>query len=486
MSKLRMVDALLEEILEAQGVTDKTGWNLITNKDSGERYLVKTVNPEVHKLVRPNLSSKQAQDFERRRTQYRRAQGAAQFAKIRRDSPQTLRALSKIDVPADIGPETKDQAVGTDPHKEKKLATRMAQLGQASATYIEALKTISQEIKSKNPSISDKELKAQVKAQVKERGVLVPPEYDLCSVSIPGTNLYCGGNKEIPRDNMPQLKTAAVPGTPAWKKAEEIAKEKGIDPKDVEVNAENAFLEYLEKQKVQVNRGESMPAVEMKATQNQLNADKVAGMAWALATNPKTKDPKHPLRQPLIVSRDGYVLDGHHRWAALVTADVMAGKSGATDIPVIKVDMDIEDLVRASNKFGDKYGLQRKGMGAASSGTGKTGKQTESWNRSFSTFVREGAEEVKFVKLPPTKLPTGGWKDDWGKYIYRGKEWRLVSASDRALKGQRYFDVIGPNGKRAKNLHPFYHETPMGGVRASIASSGGNWPEKDFDAKDWV
>lgn len=362
MANWRVIDHLLEHVL--------VEWDLVSNKSSGAHYLVKQFNPAKHELVKPNLSDKEAQDFEARKAADREAKGREQIGTIRQNDPKSLGAVSKIKVPADIGPDTPEQAIGTNPQAEKKLATRMAQLGQVSATYVKALKTTSQKIKSENPDISDSELKAQIKAELKRQGVVAPPEYDLCSVTIPGTNLYCGGNKEIPRDSMPQLKTTAVPGTPAWKKAEAIAQEKGGDPREVEVNAESDFLKYLAQQKVSVTRGE-MPAVEMKATQNQLNADKVAGMAWALATNPETKDPKHPLRQPLIVSADGYVLDGHHRWAALVTADVMSGKAGQVNVPVIKVDMDIEDLVDASNAFSDEFGLKRKGVGASAEGVAK-------------------------------------------------------------------------------------------------------------------
>lgn len=375
MSKYRYIDFLLEEML--QEVSSKAGWSLVSNRESGSRYLVKNPDLTIHKLIKPNLSAKQADDFERRKAGYRKALGQQQLDKARRTEPDSIRAVARTSVPKDIGPETANQAIGSNPKAEKKLATRMAQLAKASATYVKALADLSTKIRKNNPSLSDKEIKAQVKAELKKQGIVEPPEYDLCSVTIPGTNLYCGGNKEIPRDAMPQLKTTAVPGTPAWKKAEEIAKQKGIDPKDVEVNAENAFLDYLENRKISVTRGESMPAVEMKATQNQLDAQKVAGMAWALATNPEAQKPTHPLRQPLIVSSDGYVLDGHHRWAGLVTADVMMGNSGDTDIPVIKVDMGIEDLVAASNKFGDEFGLQRKGMGAAKEGTGKTGNKSD-------------------------------------------------------------------------------------------------------------
>lgn len=363
MGTLRVIDDLLEQILQED--------DLVTNKVSGASYVVRKFNPMKHKLVKPKLTPKDIRSFETGRQKEREQQGKKELQQIQKDAPDALKAVTKIPVPKNIGPGSPEQAVGNNPKAEKKLATRMAQLGQASAKYIGAVKTVTNAIKQQHPEYSDQELAAAAKAEVKKQGILPPPSYDLCNVSIPGTNLFCGGNKEISRDAMPQLKTKAVPGSAAWREAEKMAKEKGIDPNDVEVNAEPAFLEYLKKGNVKIQRG-TMPATQMKATQNQLNADKVAGMAWALYNDPKTKDKSHPLRQPLIVSSDGYVLDGHHRWAALATYDVMSGNKDVSDIPVIMVDMDIEDLVDKSNEFGDEFGLARKGMGASAEGSKKS------------------------------------------------------------------------------------------------------------------
>jgi len=368
MGNLRSIDDLLEQVLQED--------DLVTNKVSGATYIVKKANLQKHKLVTPNLSPKEIQSFEAGKQKERERQGKKELQQITKTDLDKLiiKAVTKIPVPKNIGPESSNQSIGNNPKSEKKFVTRMAQLGQASAKYITAVKNATDAIKQQHPDYSDDELSAAAKAEVKKRGILSPPSYDLCTVSIPGTNLFCGGNKEIPREEMPQLKTKAVPGSAAWKEAEKVAKEKGIDPKDVEVNAEPAFLEYLTNKGVKIQRGE-MPATQMKATQNQLNADKVAGMAWALYNDPKTKDASHPLRQPLIISKDGYVLDGHHRWAALATYDMMRGEKEPTDVPVIIVDMDIEDMVDMSNEFGDQFGLARKGMGAGAEGTGKAGEK---------------------------------------------------------------------------------------------------------------
>jgi hypothetical protein len=52
---------------------------------------------------------------------------------------------------------------------------------------------------------------------LKKRGEKNSIRYDLCKVSVKGTNLFCGGNKGIPRDAMPQAKGEVVKGSKAEK-----------------------------------------------------------------------------------------------------------------------------------------------------------------------------------------------------------------------------------------------------------------------------
>jgi len=92
---------------------------------------------------------------------------------------------------------------------------------------------------------------------------------------------------------------------------------------------------------------------------------KVAGMSRVLA------DPKHPayskITAPIYVSNDGYVLDGHHRWAAIVAHNV---KNPKEQIPmnVRIIDQNIVPLVKSANKFAQDIGIKPK---AAT--TGKAG-----------------------------------------------------------------------------------------------------------------
>ena len=185
---------------------------------------------------------------------------------------------------------------------------------------------------------------AKAAAEAKAKGEKAP-NFNLCDITIPGTNLYCKGNKGIPREDMPQFKGYAKPGSIADKLPKN---------NDGEVDTESQFKVLLKKNGVAVSEPQEVPADQLKATQTELVGAKVAGMTKALET-----EPNHPkITAPIYVSNDGYVLDGHHRWAAVTSAAVASGKPAMMNVRVI--DMPIKDLVKISNDFADQIGIQQK------------------------------------------------------------------------------------------------------------------------------
>ena len=171
------------------------------------------------------------------------------------------------------------------------------------------------------------------------------PDINLCDITIPGTNLYCDDNKGIPREEMPQFKGKAVEGSRAA----------GMETdKDGEVDTEPVFREMLKEKNIKVLQTE-VPADKLKATQKDLVGGKVIGMMGALE-----KDPNHPkITAPIYVSRDGYVIDGHHRWAAIVAHNA---KNPNNPIPMktTVIDMDIKDAIPMANKFAEDMGIAAK------------------------------------------------------------------------------------------------------------------------------
>ena len=197
---------------------------------------------------------------------------------------------------------------------------------------------------------------AELGNQAKEKGEKAP-NFNLCQVTVPGTNLYCDGNIGIPRDEMPQFKGTPEPGSPADKLPKD---------KNGEADTEEFFKQMLEKQGIGVSEPHAVSPDRLKATQSELVGTKVAGMEKALEENPQ-----HPaITAPIYVSNDGYVLDGHHRWAAIV-----AYNAAHTDKPIpmnIRViDEPIRPLVKRSNSFAEAIGIKAKAADTGAAGGAK-------------------------------------------------------------------------------------------------------------------
>jgi hypothetical protein len=185
---------------------------------------------------------------------------------------------------------------------------------------------------------------AQQVADAKAKGEPAP-DINLCDVTVPGTNLYCDDNLGIPRDEMPQFKGKAQPGS--------RASSMDVD-ENGEVDTEPVFKEMLKQKGIKTLQTE-VPADKLKATQKDLVGAKVVGMMKTLE-----KDPNHPkLTSPIYVSRDGYVIDGHHRWAAIVAYNAQH-PDNQIQMKTTVLDMDIKDAIPMANKFAEDMGIAAK------------------------------------------------------------------------------------------------------------------------------
>jgi hypothetical protein len=181
-------------------------------------------------------------------------------------------------------------------------------------------------------------------SDAKEKGEKAP-NINLCDVTVPGTNLYCDDNLGIPRDQMPQFKGKPQPGTPAA--------DMPLD-KNGEVDTEPLFKKMLEEKGIKVVQTE-VASDKLKATQSELVADKVIGMMNTLENDPTNES----LTAPIYVSRDGYVIDGHHRWAA-ITAYNAKHPDNQIPMKVQAIDMDAKDAIPMCNEFAEQQGVAAK------------------------------------------------------------------------------------------------------------------------------
>lgn len=206
---------------------------------------------------------------------------------------------------------------------------------------------------------------------------------DLCEVSVNGTNLFCDASKNIPRSRMPQLSDDSG--------------------KDIT----SKWLQKLKDQGISV-REETVRASTLKATQNQLNGKKVAAIADKMRSGgmPDVR---------ICVSQDGYIVDGHHRWAAKICHDLLDGDLGDVQMPVTKIGMDIIKLLDDANAFAKENGIAQRGINAAlrAMAVGPLDTPVSAYGMIYDPAVANGAsvDEARRFKgwdaLPSTYLPKG-------------------------------------------------------------------------------
>lgn len=198
---------------------------------------------------------------------------------------------------------------------------------------------------------------AKIAKDAKKRGADAP-KYDACQIVVPGSNIFCGQHlktDEYPngllRVIMPQFAGAARPGS----KADALPKnDKG------EVDAGPEFVDYLEKQGIK-SKSLEVPSDSLLPSQAQLDGPKIAKRI-------AKKD--YEAGGPIFISRDNYIVDGHHRWAAVVGRDAEDGKLGDSSIRAVKIDAPISEILHIANKWTKSYGLERKAVGRAAGGPG--------------------------------------------------------------------------------------------------------------------
>jgi hypothetical protein len=186
---------------------------------------------------------------------------------------------------------------------------------------------------------------ADIAAEAKAKGEEAP-NYDLCNVSVPGTNLFCAESKGIPRIEMPQLSGFPVPGSRA--DSLERTEEGGVD-------IGPAFMDHLRGKGVGVTE-ERRLASHLKASQSELIGSKIAGMMRAMDSGNEFAI-RNIRENPIFVTSDGYVIDGHHRWASVIGWDALEGGLEDYDMPVRVIDMDIMEVLSEANKFANEFGI---------------------------------------------------------------------------------------------------------------------------------
>jgi hypothetical protein len=97
------------------------------------------------------------------------------------------------------------------------------------------------------------------------------------------------------------------------------------------------------------------PATWSAKTLNPTQEDVYLSKSLSMAIGSKARPGIEGGNLKSVVSHDGYILDGHHRWAATLLNNPEAKISG------IQVAIDIDDLVPILRAAGDAFGNTRRG-----------------------------------------------------------------------------------------------------------------------------
>lgn len=115
-----------------------------------------------------------------------------------------------------------------------------------------------------------------------------------------------------------------------------------IDRKDMpQIDGKHVkdFLSYLNKQNIDATSKKVDPE-KLKATQHQFHKAKVQSLIDYIESG--NYDNKR-----IIVSKDNYVMDGHHRW--------LAHKNAGRDIDVYQVNANAKDLIKLMHEYPKSY-----------------------------------------------------------------------------------------------------------------------------------
>lgn len=115
-------------------------------------------------------------------------------------------------------------------------------------------------------------------------------------------------NLDVPRRNMPQIKTKHLDKFKDWIKSQGFSTKK-----------EYIFIK------------------DLKPTQKDFNIKKVVELL-----NNKDSD---KLKKVILVSKDNFILDGHHKWLAHFNMDENK------KLEVLKIDLDVKDLLEKAKEF---------------------------------------------------------------------------------------------------------------------------------------
>ena len=167
-----------------------------------------------------------------------------------------------------------------------------------------------------------------VRALLKQARELPPDtvEPDLTDLHVNGKLIFGGNGLGIPREKMPQI------------------------PKEMRAD----YVNELRAKGVTFTK-ESLDPRHISPTQREISARKAGEIIQ------KYDHDKHRPFPPILISKDGHVLDGHHHWAAMAA---LALDHPGIKIPVYRLNVTVKEGLKQMQAFDKKHKIESKAAGA--------------------------------------------------------------------------------------------------------------------------
>lgn len=203
---------------------------------------------------------------------------------------------------------------------------------------------------------------------------------NMCLVTVPDTSLFCEKDKDVTRDWMPQLSgkdadTGADKDVQPW--AEEMLEGMNLigaieeaDPNTLAASQSELKTEQIIGMKTSAKKwlAATQRSKELRDAGKTAQADALDAEIDAALNKKPVGDMMRleVLTAPILVTDDGYIIDGHHRWAAAILLNEELKSEGFEPVPmqVRKVKMEIGEALSTVNAFADAAGIARKSGGA--------------------------------------------------------------------------------------------------------------------------
>lgn len=125
------------------------------------------------------------------------------------------------------------------------------------------------------------------------------------------------------------------------------------DMPQVETHQREQFLADLEREHGVTHQKEDVDPTTLKPIQKEVFAVKSAGIFRAFSKG-------IPDKLRILISKDGYVLDGHHTWAASVACHFLNGAK----LPVYRLSIDHEEALKLTSEWANEHNAENQGQGA--------------------------------------------------------------------------------------------------------------------------